>query len=381
MTVSRRAWLGGGGAWLAAAAARPGRAFALADQLRSGDGSGATAASSGAVRARLSLNENPFGPSPAAIAALARHTTELCRYVESEAEAFAALVAGREHLPTDQIVLGEILESLGVMLGLAGGPGGEIVYSVPGYTALVDAAGRVGGVGVAVPLNQRLENDLPALAARVNAKTRAVFLVNPHNPSGTVSAGTTFKAFVREISQRTLVIVDEAYLEFGDDFVQRTAVDLTRAGANVAVFRTFSKFYGLGALPLGYAAVPRTLAQQLKSQGVGDPRSLNALTLAAATASLNDASFATSTRALVAAERARWTAALDALKLRHTDARGNFVFFETGRPNAEVARAFLAEGVKIGRAFPPLDRWARISIGLPEENALARAALKKLFAP
>ena len=380
MTVSRRAWLGGGGAWLAGAAARSGRAFALGDQPAIGTGAGVAAASR-AVRARLSLNENPFGPSLAAVAAVMRHTTDLSRYVEGEAEAFAGLVAGREQLPIDQIVLGEILESLGIMLGLAGGPGGEIVYSAPGYTALVDAAGRVGGVGVGVPLNQRLENDLPALAARVGAKTRAVFLVNPHNPSGTVSDADTFKSFVRELSRRTLVIVDEAYLEFGDDLARRTAVALTRAGANVVVFRTFSKFYGLGALPLGYAAVPRALAQRLKTQGVGDPRSLNALSLAAATASLNDAPFAAATRAHVAVERTRWTAALDELKLRHTDPRGNFIFFETGRPNVEVARAFLNEGVKIGRAFPPLDRWARISIGLPEENALGRAALKKIFAP
>jgi histidinol-phosphate aminotransferase len=84
-------------------------------------------------------------------------------------------------------------------------------------------------------------------------------------------------------------------------------------------------------------------------------------------------------RAKVIAEREKWNSFFDALKLQHSDSRGNFVFFETGRPHREVAAALDARGVDIGRAFPPLDHWARISIGLPQENALARDAVVGLL--
>jgi histidinol-phosphate aminotransferase len=240
---------------------------------------------------------------------------------------------------------------------------------------LVDAAGRVGGVVVPVPLNDNLENDLPALAARVNARTKAVFLVNPHNPSGTVSPAAEFTAFAEAVSKRALVVVDEAYLEFCDDFRGRTAANLTRAGANVIVFRTFSKAHGLAALAFGYAVAPRPLADFLRSRGVGFARDLNRLSIAAASGSLSDPAQIDRVRLLVTDERNAWHNDLNALGLRHTAAAGNFVYFDAGRPADEVAAAFAREGIVIGRVFPPYNTWVRISIGLPEENARARAVL------
>ncbi len=94
---------------------------------------------------------------------------------------------------------------------------------------------------------------------------------------------------------------------------------------------------------------------------------------------MGDARFIDETRRKIAAERGRWNGALDELRLRRTESQGNFVFFESERRYDEVAAAFLAEGVQIGRSFPPLDRWIRITIGLPEENSLAIGVLRKLF--
>jgi histidinol-phosphate aminotransferase len=148
---------------------------------------------------------------------------------------------------------------------------------------------------------------------------------------------------------------------------------------NVAVFRTFSKCYGLAALPLGYAVVPCALAEMLRRRGVGIPRSLNRLSVVAAAASLRDGAYLAAVREQVTAERARWLSTLRELNLRTCEWHGNFVFFETGRPHREFAAAMLSAGVNIGRSFPPLDGWARISIGLPEENALAQEALRALL--
>lgn len=331
------------------------------------------------LRARLSLNENPFGPSRFALAAIRDQFGTICRYVDQGADLLTQEVGAREGVSADQIVLGEILEALGLHLAMDGPHGGEFIYSEPGYTALVDAVAPGGGVVVGVPLDERLQNDLAAIAGKVSARTRAIYLVNPHNPSGTVSDAAMFMAFVREMSKRATVIVDEAYLEFEPDFAQRTVVGLTRAGENVVVFRTFGKISGLAGLSMGYAVAPSALAASLRHAGIGSPETLDRLALAASAGSLRDKGYVATTRAKVAAEREKWHRLFEALKLRHADSRGNFVFFETGRPHQEIAAALRARGIDIGRAFPPLDRWARISIGLPRENAMARTAIAELL--
>lgn len=327
---------------------------------------------------QLTLNENPFGPSPLAARAIQEDLANLHRYVGDEATALAQQLAAYEGVTPEQIITGEILEPLGTQLSLRDGPGGEFIYSVPGYPALVDAAARVGGKVVAVPLNARLENDLPAIAAAITPRTRAVFLVNPHNPSGTVNATAELAAFVHSVAPRALVILDEAYLEFSDDFSARTGARLLRAGENVLVFRTFSKIWGLAALPLGYAVASRPISDLLHKAGLGAPRELNRLAVTAASASLRDAGYVERVRKAVAGERAAWHAFLDARKLRHTDSQANFIYFDAGRPHAEVAKALRDSGIAIGRAFPPYDRWVRITIGLPAENARVRTALQKL---
>jgi histidinol-phosphate aminotransferase len=327
----------------------------------------------------LSLNENPFGPAPSVVAALQRELDNLCRYTGAGFTELAGLIAAKEGISDGQIIMGEILEPLGTYLGLQGGPGGEFIYSDPGYTALIDSAVAIGGRGVPVPLNREMQNDLPAIASKVNPRTRAVFLVNPHNPTGTVNDAEELRRFVREVSDRTLVIVDEAYLEFADFYPRRTLADVVRAGGNVIVFRTFAKAYGLAGLDIGYGLVPKTIAQALGKQGVNDPHLFNRLAVTAAAASLKETAYISNVAAKVAREREIWFRVLRELKLNFTASAGNFVFFETGIPHVDFAASLLQKGIDIGRAFPPYDRWARISIGLPQENALAQAAVRGLL--
>jgi histidinol-phosphate aminotransferase len=330
-------------------------------------------------RIRLSLNENPFGPSPKAIEAIKTGLTDLSRYTGDELDTLTNAIAAYEHVGPGCIVIGELLDSLGLYLSAHDGPGGEFIYSEPGYTALVDAVAPAGGVVVGVPLNDKLENDLPAIAAKVNGNTRAVYLVNPHNPSGTVSDTTGFIDFVRDLSRRTLVIVDEAYLEFTPDFAQRTVAGLVREGADVAVFRTFSKIHGLASLSIGYTLAPKQLAASLKRTGMGAFFGLNRLSLLAATASLGDTDYVASVRNKVAAEREAWHALFRQHDLRFSNAVGNFVFFDARKPQQTIAAALADQGIAIGRPQPPLDSWVRISIGRPEENAIARKAIAEIL--
>ena len=259
---------------------------------------------------------------------------------------------------------------------LVGGPGGEFIYSTPGYLALIDAAARVGGIGVPVPLNARYQNDLAALRAKVNERTRAIYLVNPHNPTGTVNDDKEFKRFLSESSQHVVAIVDEAYLEYAADFTSRSAVSLVRDGANVMVFHTFDKIHALAGLPIGYVLAPRALADALREQGAGDAESLGRFNIIAASAALGDTAQVRRTRKVIAHEREIWLAILRDLKLEHTETEANFVFLNAGIPQPKLAAAMLSRGIDIGRAQPPYANWARITIGLPEENQSAQAALR-----
>jgi histidinol-phosphate aminotransferase len=327
---------------------------------------------------RLSLNENPLGPAKMAKDEMRREMEQICRYPDRVATLTKA-IAARELVSDEQIILGEVLAPLGLQLALTGPIGSEFIYSAPGYTALVDAVAPGGGQVIAVPLNDRLENDLLAICASVNSRTRAVYLVNPHNPSGTVSERETFLELVRDLSSRTTVIVDEAYLEFEPDFEQRSAVRLSRAGDNVIVIRTFSKIYGLAGIAMDYAVAPKDHAATLKRAGLGATAALDRFAIAAALGSLQDAGYIPAMRAQVAAERDKWHRLFDSLNVRHSDARGNFVFFESGRPHAEFSAGLRSKGIDIGRAFSPLDKWARISIGLPSENDMARKAVADIL--
>jgi histidinol-phosphate aminotransferase len=329
----------------------------------------------------LNLNENAFGASPSVAKAIQAELSLIARYGTTAAvQAFAERIAERERVAKEQIVFGEVLGALGLHFGSEGGPGGEFLYSTPGYLALINAAFHVGGVAVPVPLDSEHRNDLPALAANVNAKTRAVYLINPHNPSGTTNDNAQFKHFLRDVSQRTPVVVDEAYLEYTVDFESRSAVSLVRDGANVIVFRTFDKIHGLAGLPMGYAIVPTELGNILRKQGVGDAESLGRLNVVAASAAFGDVVHVEKMRTAIASERLKWIAVLESLKLPHSKAEASFLFFDTGHPQQTIADAMHNRGVDIGRPFPPAVTWARITIGLPEENKTAQEQLRHVLA-
>jgi len=327
----------------------------------------------------LSLNENPFPQSKEVNESILKELPGISRYSAVDGENFVKQLAIQEGVSNEQIIPGEILDLLGIYLGLKGGNGGEFIYSVPGYPALVNAAETVGGKILSIPLNAKLENDLESIETHITTKTQAVFLVNPHNPSGTVIDKQLFHDFVKRVSKRTLVIVDEAYLEYTDDFAGRTAVNNVREGDQVIVFRTFAKAYGLAGLSIGYAIAPTDLAHSLKAQGLGDTHALNRLSIVAAEAALKDQENIQYVNKVVAAERDKWNVFLDKSGLQHTASNANFVFFDTKVPYEEVRKKLEEAGILIGREFKPYTTWIRISIGLPEDNAQVRSVIQEII--
>lgn len=331
----------------------------------------------GADLARLNYNENPLGPSPRALQAMRDNLERTHYYPYSERQEFAAKIARLEGVSTDHVVLGvgsgEILETFGVYLAREKG---EVVSAAPSYLQMTDAMARLGTKGVAVPLNDRLELDLDAMAAKVGPDTKCVYICNPNNPSGTIVAAAKLRAFCIEIAKRCPVFIDEAYLQLADDFAGNTMVGLVREGHNVAVARTFSKLYGLAGQRMGYGVMQPAMARAITEFSTG---SLNLLGVVAASASLDDSDYTTGTRAKIKAARTALVDVVKSLGRRFAEPQGNFVFFYTGMPVRTFADKMRAEGVAVARPFPPLLDWARISIGTPAEMARCHVALRKVL--
>jgi histidinol-phosphate aminotransferase len=327
---------------------------------------------------QLSLNENPFGPSPRALEAMQRELPRAHRYPYAKGPELARLVAAKEGVAPENIVMGvgsgEVLETYGVYLGRERG---EVISAAPGYLQLVGAMERMGSRVVPVPLNDRLEHDLDAMAAKIGPDTKAIYLCNPNNPTGTIVAPEKLRAFIAEVARKVPVFIDEAYLECSDNFSANTMVGLVREGHNVTVARTFSKIYGLAGQRIGYGVMPVEMAKGIRTFSTG---SLNLLGVVAAEASLADAGYVEATRRKIKAGRDALIALLKEHGRRYAEPQGNFVFFHTGMPIAEFQQRMRRENVVVARAFPPLLDWCRITIGTPEEMAVAHAALRKALA-
>lgn len=327
---------------------------------------------------RISGNENPFGPSQAAQAAMLQAMEKSCRYPFAESQELIKLIAAKEGCSPDNVVLGvgsgEILDIVGFHFGLQKG---EIITADPGYTQLVRAAESQGGKGIKVPLTAKLEHDLPAMAAKINAKTSLMYVCNPNNPTGTVVNAAALKAFAIDAAKKVPVFIDEAYLDCADDYEGQTMVKLVAEGHNVVIARTFSKIYGMAGLRMGYGIMPAKLAKEVKPLSTG---SVNMMGVVAASASLQDATYVAETRAKIKAGRDALIAVIKDLKKEYAEPQGNFLFFKTGMPIKDFQDKMKAEMVLVARPFPPLTEWARISIGTPEEMAVCHAALKKVLA-
>src|SRR5580692_897985 len=163
----------------------------------------------------LCWNENPYGPSPAARAAIAQSIAEGCRYPDDENPRLVNLLAEKEGFGPDHIVTGtgsgELLRALGM---LAARQHGEIVAAEPTYAELTEYAQHTGATLKLVPVDKQLRHDLSAMHAAVSAKTRIVYICNPNNPTGTMVDSATIAAFVAALPDHVTTIIDEAYMEF-----------------------------------------------------------------------------------------------------------------------------------------------------------------------
>ena len=335
---------------------------------------------------RISSNENPLGPGPAALEAILNKFPEAGRYPFNSTPAdrdLAALLATQHGTKPDTIVLGagsqEILKN--AVRAFTSRERGLVTAS-PSFENCPNIARKLGHPVTEVKVDSALRLDLDPMVS-ASAGAGLVFFCNPNNPTATVhgaKAVTDFVERVRRASPDTVILIDEAYHDYVTDPAYQTAVPLALATPNVLVSRTFSKAYGMAGMRIGYGIGRADTMKRLAAFKM--PYNVSVLGVAAATASLKDAAHIDRERARNT-EALRFTVrALDEMGCKSTDSHTNFLFVDVGRPAREFREACARQGVMVGRDFPPFEKThARISIGTLDEMRKATEVFRSVLRP
>lgn len=331
---------------------------------------------------KLASNENPLGPGPQALAAIATAAREIGLYPDGGGFALKQALARRYGVAPEGITLGNGSNDVLVMLTEAFlTPDTEAVYSQYGfavYPIAVQATGAKARVAPALPDPHPMAfgHDLDAMARLVNQHTRLVFIANPNNPTGTWIEAVALKAFIAAMPPSTLVVVDEAYIEYVED---QDFPDTSRwlgEFPNLVVTRTFSKAFGLAGLRVGYALSQPAVAGMLNR--VRQAFNVNSVALAAACAALDDREHLQ--RSIVANREGmqQIKAGLDELGIRHLPSRGNFILIDCAKPAAAIYEAMLRQGVIVRPVGNyQLPNHLRLTIGTQAQNQRMLDALRQ----
>ncbi|TLP78971.1 histidinol-phosphate transaminase [Nesterenkonia sphaerica] len=317
---------------------------------------------------KLSSNENPWGPAPAAAQAV-RDVTTLHRYPNPGAEQLRAALAEHLAVPFEDIVtgagsLGALTQLISAFAGTGSdGQQDEVIYAWRSFEAYPIVVRTAGAQDVPVPVMDDGRHNLEAMTAAISDRTRVILLCTPNNPTGPALSHQEVTDFLATVPSHVVVVIDEAYLEFvrSDDPVD--ALALYREHPNVVVLRTFSKAHGLAGLRVGYAIGQPAVTEHLRKVAV--PFAVSAVAEAAAIASLEHLDEVNQRVESIVQERERVVAALSQAGWAIPETQANFVWLPLGAGAVDFAQAAGAQAL----AVRPFDgEGVRVTIGEPEAN-------------
>jgi histidinol-phosphate aminotransferase len=325
---------------------------------------------------KLASNENPLGPSPRALEAVAAAVANVHVYPDGASTALREALALTLGVPADRFLLGNGSDEVLTMIaGAYIQPGDTAVTADVTFSEYQFAVRLFGGQVNHVPLKDGAF-DLSAVADRIDAKTKIVFLCNPNNPTGGAFSQTALELFLARVPLSVLVVLDEAYYHYAEAADYPDSLKLLDRFPNLLVLRTFSKVYGLAALRVGYAIASPEIVGHLSV--VKQPFNVGTLGQVAAKAALADHAFVDQSRTVNRAGIRFWTAALTRLSLFAYPTQANFIAIRVGRDAQAVFAAMADAGVTIRPLTSfGLGDWIRITIGTHEQNALCLKALEK----
>jgi histidinol-phosphate aminotransferase len=322
---------------------------------------------------KLASNENPLGPSPAALAAMQKVLAHLNLYPDGNAFYLKRRLADTLGVDAENLVLGngssELIEFVGHALLE---PGADVVMSQYSFLLYFLITRLFNANPVVVPA-RNYAHDLPAMLAAITPRTRVVFVANPNNPTGTLASRAEVIRFLDAVPENVLVVMDEAYLNFLEE--PADLLPLIRGGrANLLLLRTFSKIFGLAGLRIGYGIAHPDVVANLEI--IRAPFNINSIAQAGALAALDDADHVRRTRANNTAGLRFFDAGFRALGLEFIPSVGNFILVRVGD-----GKRIFEEMQKHGVIVRPmggydLPDWVRISIGTAAENERCLAALR-----
>jgi len=313
--------------------------------------------------ARLHWNENYYGPSERAIEAINTSSFKGAYYPDHLVDFLKSMIAEYNEIDTTNIAISAGSTQALTILSQFSGRKGTILASELTYDTHLNFAKNSGARIIRVKDNQNLSIDLKSIESLSKNNVSAVFIVNPNNPSGMIIEPNILRETIKRISQRTLVVVDEAYNEVSSDPEKNTMIDLVREGYNVAISRTFSKIYGLAGQRVGYMIGQPDVINGIKSNGAGEA-SLSMAGVSAAIASYQDKDFMNFSRTKINEAKEMVQQALTSNGLSYIPSETNFIFVNLDQIDANDFRdEMLKQNILIRGKYGEFHNWSRVSMG------------------
>lgn len=323
---------------------------------------------------KLASNENPVGPSPAAVKAVQGSFSDINRYPDGAGYYLKQGLAAKLGVSTDELILGNgSNELLDIAVRTFMKTGDSAVMAAPSFVVYAMAVQSVGGRPVQVPLRD-FTHDLAAMAEAITPETKMVFVANPNNPTGTINKKAEFDALMGRVTSDMLVVIDEAYFEYVTEADYADSMKYLRSDKNVLVLRTFSKIYGLAGLRIGYGIGKKEILTNMNR--IREPFNTNTIAQRAALAALGDDDHVKRSREVNETGKKYLYEELTALRMTYVPTHANFIFMPVDDAMA-VYQGLLKQGV-IVRPMGP--KAIRVTIGMPEENRRFIDALKNVSA-
>ncbi len=326
---------------------------------------------------KLASNENPLGPSPGAMAAMSRYAPDVSRYPDNDCTLLTKALADWHEISEEWIVTGAGSESvIGNAVSTLLYSGRKTAYSQYSFQAYGNAVQRVGAEPFIVP-SPHLVVDLAGLRDSLSYNPAVVYIANPGNPTGTLLPSEEIYDFLKCVPAHTVVILDEAYLEFVAPDQRGDSVKWVREFPNLLVTRTFSKAYGLAGLRIGYGIAQAALINMLRR--VRAPFVDSQLAQIAAQGALGDQEFIEKTVHNNSQSKAILEEGFREMNMSFLPSHTNFLLVNSGN-GGKWAEILEQDGIIVrpvtGYGLP---QWLRISVGMPKDSVRVIEAMKKLL--
>lgn len=311
---------------------------------------------------KLASNENPVGPSPAAVRAIRDAFADINRYPDGAGYYLKQALASKLGVSEEELILGNgSNELLDIAVRTFMKAGDAAIMAVPSFVVYAMAVQSVGGRPVQVPLKD-FTHDLAAMADAITPETKMLFIANPNNPTGTINRKAEFKELMDRVTPEMLVVLDEAYYEYVTEADYADSMTYLRSDKNVLILRTFSKIYGLAGLRIGYGMGKKEILNNMNR--IREPFNTNAIAQKAALAALGDDGHVTRSQEVNETGKKYLYKELGALGMGYVPTHANFIYMPVD-DSMTIYNELLKKGVIIRPMGP---KAVRVTIGLPEEN-------------